>query len=89
MGLRQEFKFKYEEINDVFNFLRSFNDNYAVEEKGNFFIIREKNGESFTFDAAIETTGLVSDRAGNYFEFLGKFVEQLTGEFGLIEIEDL
>jgi len=42
----------------------------------------------FEFDCELVPGGLRSDRGGEYFSFLGFFLEQLTGQFGRVEVED-
>lgn len=59
-----------------------------VEDRGEFFVFTPMGGESFTFDCEILPGGLLSDRGGSYFSFLGMFIEALTGQFGPVEIED-
>jgi hypothetical protein len=88
MGLRQNFRFKYSESTEVEAFLRNFGSNVSVEDKGQFFVFTPLNGESFTFDCQVVLHGLLSERAGNYFCFLGQFIEALTGQFGPVEVED-
>ena len=88
MGLRQHFRFKYAAASEVRAFLCSLSEDVNVEDKGEFFVFTPLAGESFTFDCEILPTGLLSDRGGNYFSFLGLFIEALTGKFGPVEIED-
>ena len=88
MGLRQDFRFRFESAADVEQFLQGLSDTYSVESRNGFFLICGKSKPHFTFDASIEDFGLRSDRAGNYFEFLGILVERLTGQFGSLKIED-
>jgi hypothetical protein len=88
MGLRQHFRFKYKAASEVRTFLHSWNKDLNVEDKGEFFVFTPISGDAFTFDCEILPSGLLSDRDGNYFAFLGKFVEALTGHFGPVQIED-
>ena len=52
------------------------------------FVIRPRSAPAFTFDFELIEGGLRSDRTGEYFWFLGYFLETLTGRFGKVEIED-
>jgi len=85
----QDFRFKYESAAEVQAFLRSFDSVARVEDRGEFFVFTQKDGPEFSFDCAIETYGLRTNRSHNYFKFLGQFVESITGQFGPVEIEDV
>lgn len=87
MGLHQTFKFEAEDAK-VREFLRSLSSAEKVDDRGEFFVFRELEGPSFEFDCEIIPEGLLSNRSGAYFWFLGVFVEKLTGQFGKIEVED-
>jgi hypothetical protein len=89
MGLRQNFRFSYPDERAVQVFLRTFAHSAQIEDRGSFFVFRQLPGQP-AFDADFEVTdfGLRSERAGAYFEFLGRFVEALTGEFGSVVVED-
>lgn len=90
MGLSQDFRFKYESRAQVQDFLRAQFDNVAnVDDRGDFFVFTSKDGSKFTFDCVIMPFGLRSQRAGEYFTFLGQFIEALTGKFVTIEVEDV
>ena len=90
MGFSQDFRFKYESHSQVQDFLRTQFDNVAnVDERGDFFVYTSKDGPKFTFDCMIMPFGIRSDRAGEYFSFLGMFIEALTGEFSTVEVEDV
>lgn len=90
MGLPQDFRFKYESHVQVQDFLRAQFDNIAnVDDRGEFFVFTPKAGPKFTFDCVIKPFGIRTDRAGEYFTFLGQFIEALTGKFGTVEVEDI
>lgn len=90
MGLRQEFHFKHNSANDVYSFFHSLSDYAVINSNANFFVFSNlKNEPEFTFDCEVIESGIASDRAGNYFNFLGLFIEALTGHFGKVEVEDL
>jgi hypothetical protein len=88
MGLRQDFRFKYENPEQLQAFLRSLAGIAKVDDRGEFFVFTPKSGLTFSFDCEIQTFGLRTDRDGEYFGFLGQFIEALTGEFGRVELED-
>ena len=86
MGLSQDFRFRYVSPSQVQDLLRGLG--FAnVNDRSEFFVLINA-GQTFSFECAIEPFGLRTDRAGEYFEFLGQFVEALTGQFGSIEVED-
>jgi len=90
MGLRQDFRFKHSSIEEVRIFLRRLSNAAALEDRGEFFVFSELPGEpAFTFDCELIQTGIRSERAGEYFPFLGLFLESLTGTFGAVEVEDV
>jgi hypothetical protein len=88
VGLKQNFRFQFERPEDVEAFLEEFSDVYVVDRQDRVFSISEPNGTLFKFLASIEDFGLQTDRAGEYFQFVGMLVERLTGKFGKLEIED-
>jgi hypothetical protein len=88
MGLRQEFRFKYSAPSEVQEFLRNFTRTVNVEDRGEFFVFTPREGPKFTFDCALMPSGVLSERAGEYYGFLGMFMEALTGHFGAVVVED-
>jgi len=89
MGLRQAFRFQYKSANDVETFLEGLADSFSIKKRNGLYVIAPKEGKQFDFDASIEDYGLRTNRAGEYFEFLGIFVERITGQFGPVEIDDI
>lgn len=90
MGLSQDFRFKCESHSRVQDFLRSqFDDVANVDDRGDLFVFTTKDGPEFKFACTIMPFGIRSDRAGEYFTFLGMFIEALTGEFSTVEVEDV
>ena len=73
MGLRQQFRFKYLSATAVQALLRSLSSCAAIDDREDFFVFTALDGSSFTFDCEITSTGLLSERAG---------------EFGCVEVED-
>jgi hypothetical protein len=88
MGLRQQFRFKYSASADVQAFLRALSHSAVVDDREQFFVFTPLAGPSFTFDCELIPAGLLSERAGEYYWFLGLFLEALTGTFGPVEVED-
>jgi hypothetical protein len=88
MGLRQQFRFKYSSPADVQTFLRGLSNCAAVDDREVFFVFTPLDGAPFTFDCELTPAGLLSERAGDYYCFLGLFLEGLTGAFGPVEVED-
>ena len=90
MGLHQTFSFKYESVESVRSFLHELAASVSVEERApEFYLLSQKTSEpNFTFDCEITPKGIRSERAGEYFAFLGVFVEELTGRFGAVTVED-
>ena len=88
MGLKQDFKFQFNSTQELKDFIMAFSANYLVEEFEEYYQIALKKDSDFTFYVSIESFGFSSDRAGEYFKFLGIFIEELTGTFGEITIED-
>jgi hypothetical protein len=89
MGLRQDFRFEYESTAQVHEFLRALSGVAKVEDRGEFFLFTQQSGSEFSFDCEVLPFGLRTNRAGEYFLFLGQFVEALIGEFGAVEVEDV
>jgi hypothetical protein len=89
MGLRQSFRFKHASADEVRAFLRELAEVASLDERDDLFVFSQGPGEAaFTFDCELVADGIHSERAGEYFTFLGLFVEALTGKFGRVEVED-
>ena len=86
--MRQLFRFNAPAETDVAEFLRGFSSAYQVEDGGDFFVLRPHSGPEFVFDCGVVPGGLLTSRSGEYFHFLGVFLEALTGQFGKVEVED-
>lgn len=89
MGLKQDFKFKYEDALEVETFIQSFSDNFVVRKFEDHYLIRDKNDSGFNLRLSVEPSGIRCDREGEYFRFVGIFVEEITGKFGELTIEDV
>lgn len=90
MGLRQAFRFTFSAEEDVRVFLCSLSHSARIDDRTDFFIFSQLPGQpSFTLDCELVAEGLHSERGGNYREFLGLFIEAISGQFGRVEAEDL
>ena len=90
MGLHQSFRFEHKSQDDVRAFLQDLSHAAALSGGPEFFVLSQLPGaKAFTFDCELTEAGLVSERAGSYFEFLGIFIEGLTGTFGAVEVQDV
>jgi hypothetical protein len=89
MGLNQNFKFQFDTAKELEDFLKSFSSDFEVKIFDEYYLITPKEKSSFTFHISIEPFGFRSDRAGEYFRFFGIFLEELTGKFGKVEIDDV
>ncbi len=90
MGLHQSFRFRYAARDDVRVFLRGFSHTVDVKDQHDFFVFTSRgDAKPFEMDFELVEDGLKSNRGGEYFWFLGFFVESLTGQFGCVEIEDV
>ena len=89
MGLRQHFKFSAQSETLVKVFLRQLGNIALLDEKRESFSFTGQSTESpFEFHCVIIQGGISVNRSGEYFKFLGIFIEALTGEFGPVTVED-
>ncbi|HPT51501.1 MAG TPA: hypothetical protein PKZ22_15165 [Accumulibacter sp.] len=89
MGLRQTFQFAAQSETLVEEFLRELGAVADLDEERESFLFRNKDGEPpFEFHCIIVRGGIDAHRSGEYFKFLGMFIEGLTGEFGSVMVED-
>lgn len=73
----------------VEDFLRGLGQGFTLDEERESFLFSGLSDEQpFEFHCVIVQGGIDVHRAGQYFEFLGMFVEGLTGEFGPVLMED-
>ena len=88
MGLRQHFRFASTSQEAVLEGLREFSEIAEVDERDGFVVFCQHDGAEFSFACELVEDGIVSERAGEYFAFLGMFLEALTGAFGPVTVED-
>jgi len=87
MSFFQAIQFQYKADDDVRSFLRGFSEVAAFEESSDFYYYSQLAGQpAFKFDCEFVNGGLFTTREGEYFMFLGYFLEALTKCFGAIEI---
>ena len=68
--------------------LRGFSEVAIVDERDGFVVFTQRDGSEFSFDCALMEDGILSERAGEYFTFLGMFLENLTVAFGPVTVKD-
>jgi hypothetical protein len=89
MGLLQKIRFSAQSETLVEEFLRGLGEVADLDEERERFIFTSQAGEPpFQFHCTIVQGGIDAIRSGEDFKFLGVFVEALTGEFGMITVED-
>ncbi|MDI3383466.1 hypothetical protein ACFPPF_14410 [Xenophilus aerolatus] len=88
MGLRQHFRFSSTSPETVLEVLRGLSAVAIFDERGEFVLFSQREGVEFLFDCELVEDGIASERSGEYFTFLGIFLEALTGAFGPVTVED-
>jgi len=89
MGLRQQFRFSAQSETLVEDCLRRLGEMAMLDEQRERFLFTNLAGEQrFTFHCVVVVGGIDVDRSGEYFNFLGVFLEALTGDFGRVCVED-
>ncbi len=59
----------------------------TLREGTAFYFYTQLRGQpEFQFDCELVAGGLITSRSGEYFSFLGHFVDALTSRFGTLEI---
>ena len=72
---------------DLESALRSLSGVAELREESGFYFFRQLPGQpEFQFDCELVSGGLMTERKGDYFAFLGRFVDALTSRFGAVEI---
>jgi hypothetical protein len=89
MGLRQTFRFSAQSETLVEQALRRLGEVASLDEERARFLFTNKTGiQPFEFHCVIVQGGIDVNRSGEYFGFLGVFLETLTGDFGAVTVED-
>lgn len=86
MGLAQTFHFEFEKEAQLEEFIDDLSQGYDCTRSQTSWVIA---GDKMMFEVFIVEGGFYVHRSGNYFGFLGLFVEKLTGKFGKVVIEDV
>lgn len=89
MGLIQSFRFDHDSPDQIEIFLKNFLENKKHIRTGKLLVITEYNARELQFELAIEDYGLYTHRSGDCFELLGCLLEELTAEFGKVEVDEL
>jgi len=72
---------------DLDRLLRGLASFATLREGTAFYFYSQLEGEpEFQFDCELITGGLITSRKGEYFPFLGRFIDALTSRFGTLEI---
>ena len=90
LGLAQRIKTKDSVSTDEAEvFLDSICKDLSFTKQKFTWVIHSFNKRKMSFEIQIVQEGFYIHRSGEYFEFLGFFIEHLTGEFGTVTIEDV
>lgn len=91
MGLRQTFTFAHASRDAMQGWLERLGDVARLERVADDFVVfSQLPGEpALTFECELTPSGIQSDRAGDYFQFVGVFIESLTGHFGAVTVADI
>ncbi|WP_115720223.1 hypothetical protein [Gallaecimonas mangrovi] len=90
MGLAQNIRLEDKVSCDQASlFLDNLCTGLQFKKSDNKWIVHSMHGEQMSFEIVVIDEGFYTHRSGDYFLFLGFFIEQLTGEFGCISIEDV
>ena len=72
---------------DLDSLLRGLSSVATFREGTAFYFYSQLPGQpEFQFDCELITGGLITSREGEYFLFLGHFIDALTSRFGTLEI---
>ncbi|USH01173.1 hypothetical protein K6Q96_09510 [Grimontia kaedaensis] len=89
MGLAQTFEFEYQSTEEIQSFINNLNKTVRLQFEKDLWTVSEFEGCKMMFEIRIVSKGLYCHRSGDYFSFLGYFLEQLSGVFGAVTIEDV
>lgn len=74
----------HEDLDSLLRGLASF---ATFQEGTAFYFYSQLPGDpEFQFDCELISGGLITERKGDYFTFLGRFIDALTSRFGTLEI---
>ena len=79
--------FECDDVAELDGVLRGLASFATLEEGTAFYFYSELPGQpAFKFECELVTGGLITSRNGDYYWFLGHFVDALTSRFGALEI---
>ena len=90
LGLTQHIKLQDKVTKEQASlFLDDLCSELQFEKRTEKWIVRSMQGKRMIFEIVVTDCGFYTHRSGDYFEFLGFLIEQLTEKFGTIWIEDV
>ncbi|WP_163933106.1 hypothetical protein [Paraferrimonas sp. SM1919] len=89
MGLAQSIKFQYSDSDSLAVFLDCLCEGTTYSKNNSVWLVSEFESNQMSFEISITENGFIVHRAGDYFSFLGFLIEQVTGKYGTLSIEDL
>lgn len=82
----QAIRFNCESLETIQKVMRDLSLHASLSEESGFWFFSELDGcEPFKFDCEVVSGGLITERSGEYYEFLGRFVDKLTSSVGSIQ----
>jgi hypothetical protein len=79
--------FECSDPEDLDRTLRGLASFATFRAESGFYFYSQRSGEpEFQFDCELINGGLITDREGDYFSFLGHFIDALTVQFGALEL---
>jgi hypothetical protein len=79
--------FNYESPEELDRTLRGLSSFATCGAESAFYFFSQRLGEpEFQFDCELISGGLITSREGEYFSFLGRFIDALTFRFGALEL---
>ena len=89
MGLAQVLITENGDSQKLEEFIDSLSNVVSLKKTETSWIISEFENQKFKFEIKLITDGYYTHRSGNYFAFLGFFIEALTANFGRVSVEDV
>ena len=89
MGLAQTITFDCQSTSEIEDFIAQLERSVALRKSSNGWLVISFERDSFNFEIIVKDNALYTHRSGNYFAFLGFLIEQLTGKFDKVVIEDV
>jgi hypothetical protein len=89
MGLAQTITFDCQNASDIEDFIAQLESSVELRKSSKGWLVTHFERDSFNFEIIVKGNALYTHRSGNYFAFLGFLIEQLTGKFDKVVIEDV